>query len=870
MRMLVIVLVVILSYLNLSGQNHDLTKEVLLYDSLAIFKTENNYLAYYQTLEKIDDLYRYNKQYDCLKLTDSLYNYYPTSAEERIIFRKYTGYHAYYYERFVQDLNGAKYFYEICRKRLTSPTAFDSKSWSTEKRLATVYAMLDDREKEITLLEELKQFYSSEKDERKVTLIMNDLYDSFMALDKKEIANDILNDGFQLSQNIKYQRSIYAFGAKLMEYYSTLNEDKYQKYKKITQDALSKLKHRKDFNSRKASLFSIVSKHHLKKKELSLALENAKLASKYTFMQFPDNPNRECAKSLNEIARINIIQSDYSQAENTLLSALQILVPSGSFNAKNLSIHIYVENTFIEIIELYATLHLLKNTSKSDDYRLEETVRLIDLGIEVGNQLQEDIVLNKSRLASIGFNRRLINSKVDILHYLLERGRIQKKQFVEALNQSKNILLKEKFDQQKFIRQLSNDTKNSWLSLQKNIQEFISDGYPLGNPDYLKLIEKREVFLDSLSIPKSEVYRDSNTIEFLVTDNALYSTFYTADDTIIQKISNLDSVSYLADQILTNLNELSPSETLKSHLQSLGSMILPTISIDQSSAITFITDGMLNTLPLNLLILDSTYLGITNPIKYSFGIKPDISTGKNQNIYCLEGKYNSNKLYASSDQKSRNEIGPLEFTAFEINNIKSTWQYGKVTHQSAIPFNRAIEEASPYSIFHYSGHADASGDQAKIINGYDGKAEEVLDVQLSEIEHQFDLITMSACETGLGTLELGEGSQSLTRAFLLSGSKSVLSSLWKVDDESTSKVISRFYHHLSNRESKSIALQKAQIDFLKTASPQNRHPYYWAGFILSGSDNPIIQNTNSSRYLYITALPILLLFIYFIKTKQHE
>lgn len=96
-----------------------------------------------------------------------------------------------------------------------------------------------------------------------------------------------------------------------------------------------------------------------------------------------------------------------------------------------------------------------------------------------------------------------------------------------------------------------------------------------------------------------------------------------------------------------------------------------------------------------------------------------------------------------------------------------------------------------------------------------------------------DLVVLSACETGLGQTVRGEGVVGLTRGFMYAGAPRVVVSLWSVDDEGTSELMSRFYRKLlQDRLTPAAALRAAQIEM--SQDPQWRSPYYWAAFTLQG------------------------------------
>lgn len=97
------------------------------------------------------------------------------------------------------------------------------------------------------------------------------------------------------------------------------------------------------------------------------------------------------------------------------------------------------------------------------------------------------------------------------------------------------------------------------------------------------------------------------------------------------------------------------------------------------------------------------------------------------------------------------------------------------------------------------------------------------------LEHT-QLVVLSACETGLGEIASGEGVIGLQRAFQLAGARYILMSLWKVDDEATSKLMTAFYNHLFAKQDVHKAFQEAQKELKK----QYSSPHYWAAFVIIG------------------------------------
>jgi CHAT domain-containing protein len=97
-----------------------------------------------------------------------------------------------------------------------------------------------------------------------------------------------------------------------------------------------------------------------------------------------------------------------------------------------------------------------------------------------------------------------------------------------------------------------------------------------------------------------------------------------------------------------------------------------------------------------------------------------------------------------------------------------------------------------------------------------------------------DLVTLSACSTGLGKLVTGEGMLGLTRAFFYAGARNVTVSLWNVNDFSTSALMKAFYENLNRGLSKRAALRQAKLTLLRGKQAVWQHPYYWAAFVLVG------------------------------------
>jgi CHAT domain-containing protein len=138
-----------------------------------------------------------------------------------------------------------------------------------------------------------------------------------------------------------------------------------------------------------------------------------------------------------------------------------------------------------------------------------------------------------------------------------------------------------------------------------------------------------------------------------------------------------------------------------------------------------------------------------------------------------------------------------------------------------------------YAYVHFASHGEFNADaplNSALLLAKDKTNDGALTVgELYSMRLNADLVTLSACETGLGKIANGDDVVGLTRGFLYAGSRSIVASLWKVDDEATAYLMTRFYGALKGT-SKREALRLAQIETRK----KYVHPYYWAAFQLTG------------------------------------
>lgn len=209
------------------------------------------------------------------------------------------------------------------------------------------------------------------------------------------------------------------------------------------------------------------------------------------------------------------------------------------------------------------------------------------------------------------------------------------------------------------------------------------------------------------------------------------------------------------------------------------------------------------------------------------------------------------RLEAASSQRYAMRAGWrfnfLWFAEEEADQIKKKHANTQIYKQNEANEARLQQESAACQILHFATHAfvDTVFDAFSglvLAAGEDSTDDGMLmGYEIADLNLPCDLISLSACETGRGRLVAGEGVLGLPRLFFSAGAKSVLMTLWKVDDKFASELMPGFYDELLNQKrSKTDALAKAKRAsvILGEKSAEHgiyyQHPFYWASFVLYG------------------------------------
>ena len=180
----------------------------------------------------------------------------------------------------------------------------------------------------------------------------------------------------------------------------------------------------------------------------------------------------------------------------------------------------------------------------------------------------------------------------------------------------------------------------------------------------------------------------------------------------------------------------------------------------------------------------------------------------------------------------------LPFTTSEVQSIQKL----QPTTQSLIEDNFTLTNLKPklgdYNILHLATHASlVPGSPENSFILFSGKTTATLkDIENWKLNN-FDLVVLSACETGLGGNFGANGEEILGLGYQFQnrGAKATIASLWQVDDSATQELMTSFYLALQQGQSKTQSLQTAQLTLISHPLSKNHHPYYWAPFILIGN-----------------------------------
>ncbi len=421
----------------------------------------------------------------------------------------------------------------------------------------------------------------------------------------------------------------------------------------------------------------------------------------------------------------------------------------------------------------------------------------------------------------------------------------------------KNIITDKKGDNAFDIRSVQNN-----LDKDENIITYFLTDKSL----YAFVISKENFKVDKIDISRSEVKKMISHISALYSENADESDIYFNQDLFS---FNTKASNELYNAVLKNvISSILENEKI------IFSMPMEMALIPMEFLVTKFEKGDSPFYYANKTFLIEKYAISYTPSIPVFMLQEEMTKPKNKQALFVGDPEISNKDFAISYRggllednsfESRSLVlFPLKYSKQEIEQLSDMFSDKSVFLLKDATEKNFKENASNSSIIHLSTHSFLYKDQPLIIFSK-GPAKDNEDGYLeSEEIHQLklnsDLVVLSSCRSGTGAVDKAEGILGMQKSFFEAGARSVVVSMWDVNDKYTSLFMQSFYKYLVDGYDKSEALRKAKVFFMKNYSA---NPYYWGAFVLSGNISPIeiAKENHFPVFLIVIFILVMVLFI---------
>ncbi len=288
-------------------------------------------------------------------------------------------------------------------------------------------------------------------------------------------------------------------------------------------------------------------------------------------------------------------------------------------------------------------------------------------------------------------------------------------------------------------------------------------------------------------------------------------------------------------------------KTFQRSAYELNNILIPIIPRGIAE-IVFLPTGRLGVIPFEALLAkeagkDDTYTSL-NYLLNKYAIRYEFSAG----LIIQKGKTETQKknpaIYLCAPVNfAEDGLPDLPGTASEVGAISKL--FSEKNYTSSIYLNADAKESSVksgdlsnYSYLHFATHGivdESNPELSRIYLQPDANVEDgmLYTGELYNLKLNANLVTLSACETGLGKISKGEGVIGLSRALVYAGAKNMIVSFWSVADESTSELMKDFYNRMLDNPSMEFS-DNLRASKLKLLEGKYAAPYYWAPFVLLG------------------------------------
>jgi CHAT domain-containing protein len=373
----------------------------------------------------------------------------------------------------------------------------------------------------------------------------------------------------------------------------------------------------------------------------------------------------------------------------------------------------------------------------------------------------------------------------------------------------------------------------------------------------------KNAFTD-LQIFQNSLRKDEIVLEYVLGDPSSFCLAIKFDRVSCHRLASRKQIEELTGRYLNEIRTTKDNPVLAAELYSL---LLKPVPLDKSgSRLIVVADGELHLLPFEALIdSERHYVVESHVVSYSpsatvYQLLRSSARGPRGSFFSYLGMGDvpygeRQKMPLGSvatrgirDLNTLSSLPPLLDSRTEITTAVQALRGKNVLLLGREATEGALKRLplDQFRVLHFAVHAVADEqfpDRAGLVlladpvAGEDGILESR---EISNLPLNADLVILSACDTAAGRLQGQEGVANLSRSFIFAGAKSVVASLWRVQDEATSQLMKGFLTHLSQQQDKGAALRSAKMDILKKFSG-HAPPFYWAGFILQGeNDKPVL------------------------------
>jgi CHAT domain-containing protein/Tfp pilus assembly protein PilF len=545
----------------------------------------------------------------------------------------------------------------------------------------------------------------------------------------------------------------------------------------------------------------------------------------------------------------------------------------------------YLENIRSRII-----LEELKASYMGTDKRLEAYQNTIDLLIKMSRLEPEKFYDSEAfhfleRAKARAFLDRLEVSQVNITYGVDRELLHQEDELMKEISNLNSELLKHDLSpgQENDTKKRLSQSEEQLEALKRKIRMSSPTYASLKYPQIISLKEAQKHMLDSGTAFFEYSLGEINSYAFVITKrNLIIFPLPPAEKIRLQVRAYLEAIANRDN------NDFSLGHELFKTLVSPG--------LDgKFKKIIFIPDGILHYLPFEtLLTREDSRRWLVKEYEISYApsvtsLREIIERGGAQKrkaqkdllafgdpyFGAEEERADAGDKLKTTPSDTASQFSRLQYSGAEIEKIASLFKKQAI---DVFKRDKATEEQlkkldlMPYRILHFATHCiihDTKPARSFIVFSVGNPSAEDEILQMREIfnlELNSDLVTLSACQTGLGQFIKGEGIVGLSRAFFHAGASSAIISLWAVHDQATSQFMERYYLHLCSSKSIMDALQKTKIEMIE--SDVLSHPYYWAGFVVTGHSDKIIYASVFKKVILLAALLLVVGIITFIILKK--